>query len=129
MKQEEDALKLGAVVTRTLNSDVFGNIAFVASTVENRRQVLFVLARALRGGALDETDVNFALSCLEEAATHEQLVDQVIVVCQSTLLRANPTMWAENWPRAFRLILRCRSFASDTTAADDCVEVLASHSG
>lgn len=27
------------------------------------------------------------------------------------------------------MILRCRSFASDTSAADDCVEVLAAHSG
>jgi len=91
--------------------------------------VLFVLARALRGGKLDENDVNQALTCLEEAAIHEQLVDQVITVCQSTLLSADPTMWVSNWPRAFQLVLRCRAFASDTEPADDCIEVLASHSG
>jgi dynein assembly factor 5 len=114
--------------------------SFTASSQENRRQVLAVLARLLSGTAqgcehqlpsigLGRANVDAVLGFLETGLEAGELLPCVLA-CIGSLLKAAPSISVEEqiWPRIFDLLLRLRSDPDNCKVehVDACVDTLAS---
>jgi len=104
---------------------------FTAVSVENKRQVLSVLAHLLRPAAPDAParlkieDVRAVLRILEECCSGEDLLPWTLGATRS-LLDTGGQVCVEEWPRIFDLLLRMRSTEECNHAAvDSCMDFLA----
>jgi len=100
-------------------------------SIENKRQVLSVLAHLLRPAApgaptrLKVADVKTVLRFLEEGGSGEDLLAWSLGAVRS-LLNAGGKVCCEEWPRVFDLLLRMRSTEEcDHAAVDSCMDQLA----
>lgn len=121
----------GRALTRTVQDVTSGIKNFTALSIENKRQVLSVLAHLLRptnsGAAarLRVEDVRTVLRFLEEGGSGEDLLPWSLGATRS-LLNAGGQVCCEEWPRVFDLLLRMRSTEEcDHAAVDSCMDHLA----
>jgi len=123
--------RAGRQLTRTVKEtlSMVGN--FSASTIENKRQVLAVLAKLLRPSppGITHGDVRDVLRFLEDGIQNDDLLPWVLGVSQSLLLAGGRACVPE-WPRVFDLFLRMRSGDEcDSSAVDKGMDDLASLCG
>jgi dynein assembly factor 5 len=121
--------KKGRQVTRTVQDVSSKN--FIATNMENRRQVFAVLAHLLRPAppALLLGDMRTMLRYLEEGSSSDELLPWIFSTVQA-LLRAGQATCVEEWPRIFDLLLRMRSGEECAApAVDSCMDDLASLCG
>lgn len=123
--------RTGRQLTRTVQDTSVGVKHFIASSLENKRQVFVVLRHLLRPAPpeLCPTDVATVVRFLEEGAQSEELLSWVFGSCQS-LLSAGVGQCCTEWTRIFDLLLRMRSGTEcDSAAVDASMDELASLCG
>lgn len=107
---------------------------FAAVNIENKRQVLTVLAQLLGGvspsqNRITVADVKKILQFLEENIYADDLLPQILAVLRS-LLTASGELCTSDWSRIFDICLRLRS--SEACSPEDvevCIEGLATLCG
>jgi len=121
----------GKTIHRTVQDVTSGIKNFTAVSIENKRQVLVVLASLLRPAApgaparLTIGDVRMVLRFLEEGGAGEDLLAWSLGAIRS-LLNTGGQVCVEEWPRCFDLLLRMRSTEEcDALAVDSCMDFLA----
>merc|ERR1711959_268156 len=123
--------RTGRTTQRTVQDVTSGIKNFTAVSVENKRQVLSVLAHLLRPSApgaparLKIEDVRAVLRFLEEGGSGEDLLAWSLGATRSLLDTAGQVC-CDEWPRIFDLLLRMRSTEEcDHAAVDSCMDHLA----
>merc|ERR1711976_498285 len=118
--------RTGRTTQRTVQDVTAGIKNFTALSVENKRQVLSVLAHLLRPAApgaptrLKIEDVRSVVRFLEEGGSGEDLLPWSLGAARS-LLNAGGQVCCEEWSRIFDLLLRMRSTEEcDDGAVDSC---------
>lgn len=126
----------GRQTTRTVQDVTTGIQNFAAVSIENKRQVLSVLAQLLRpvmpgasASRLSLSDIQLVLLLLEDSAQNEELLPWALAVARS-LLDTGSSRCVEEWPRVFDLLLRMRSSEEcDHSIVDGCMDDLAARCG
>jgi len=123
--------RTGRTLQRTVQDVTNGIKNFTAVSVENKRQVLTVLAHLLRPAApgapsrLKIEDVRMVLRFLEEGGSGEDLLAWSLGAIRS-LLNTGGQVCCGEWPRLFDLLLSMRSTQEcDHSAVDNCMDHLA----
>jgi dynein assembly factor 5 len=123
--------RTGRTTQRTVQDVTSGVKNFTALSIENKRQVLSVLAHLLRPAApgsparLKIEDVRVVLRFLEECGSGEDLLPWVLGATRS-LLDTGGEICVNEWSRIFDLLLRMRSTEDcDANAVDSCMDFLA----
>lgn len=123
--------KTGRTKISTIQDVTSGVKNFTALSVENKRQVLTVLAHLLRPTAdgaparLKIEEVRIVIRFLEEGGSDEELLPWSLGAIRS-LLDTGGSVCVEEWSRIFDLLLRMRSTENcDHTAVDSCMDYLA----
>jgi len=120
--------RVGRATTRTVQ-DTSANVkAFAATSSENRKLVLRVLAHLVPGAALQPCDVSTLTRFLEEGAQTDDLLPSVLTNVQAILERGGCNCCPE-WSRIFDLLLRMRSSSCDVDVVDRSMDHLASLCG
>jgi dynein assembly factor 5 len=122
--------RTGRTTQRTVQDVTSGVKNFTALSVENKRQVLTVLAHLLRPAAdgaparLKLDDVRMVIRFLEEGGSGEDLLPWSLGAIRS-LLHTGGRVCCDEWPRIFDLLLRMRSTEEcDHAAVDSCMDYL-----
>mmetsp|Transcript_67203 Transcript_67203/g.161006 ORF Transcript_67203/g.161006 Transcript_67203/m.161006 type:complete len:949 (+) Transcript_67203:80-2926(+) len=116
--------RVGRTMTRTAQDSVAASKSFAATTSENRRLVLRVLAQLLQPAPdgcparLQTGEIRTVLRFLEDAVQSDELLPYALDVLQA-LLRAGESNCVGEWPRLFDLLLRMRSTEECAAAAVD----------
>mmetsp|Transcript_40910 Transcript_40910/g.73939 ORF Transcript_40910/g.73939 Transcript_40910/m.73939 type:complete len:944 (+) Transcript_40910:78-2909(+) len=127
--------KVGRTMTRTAQDSIAASKSFAATTLENRRLVLRILAHLLQPAPegsdprLRAGDIRSVLRFMEDAVHSDELLPYAFEVVQA-LLRAGEAACVAEWPRLFDLLLRMRSTDECPAAAvDGSMDVLAALCG
>jgi len=123
--------RTGRTTKRTVQDMTAGVKNFTAVSVENKRQVLSVLAHLLRPAApgaparLKVGDVRLVLRFLEAGGVDEDLLAWSLGAMRS-LLNTGGQVCVGEWPRIFDLLLRMRTTEEcSSDAVDSCMDYLA----
>mmetsp|Transcript_26674 Transcript_26674/g.61372 ORF Transcript_26674/g.61372 Transcript_26674/m.61372 type:complete len:926 (-) Transcript_26674:17-2794(-) len=127
--------RVGRTMTRTAQDSIAASKSFAATTLENRRLVLRVLAHLLQPAPegcaprLRAADIRSVLRFMEDAVHSDELLPYAFAVVQA-LLAAGDAACVPEWPRLFDLLLRMRSTDEcPAPAVDGSMDALAALCG